>query len=68
MSADNSRTLRDAIANRDISVAWEVWSSAAEISLSDAFCASGGPIPVKGFVRRRGVVRFKRSLYWWVKS
>ena len=39
-SADNSRTLRDAIGSTEISAAWEVSSYAAESALIDAFRAS----------------------------
>ena len=50
----------DAVANREVSVAWKVLSYAAESSLIEAFCASGGPILVKGFVGSR-VARFKKA-------
>ena len=61
MSAEDSRTLRGAVESREISAAWEIWSYAAESSLIDAFCPSGGPMPVNGFVRGRSGARFKKN-------
>ena len=42
----------------DISLAWLVWSRAAETALADAYCFSGGPAPCQGLVLVRGVARF----------
>ena len=39
-------TLHEAIRIKEHCAAWDVWSCAAESVLIDAFCASGGPIPV----------------------
>ena len=51
------RALRDAIAGGDVSAVWEAWSQAEECSLDEAFCASGGPVPVKRlFVQGREVL------------
>ena len=38
----------------DVSMAWAVWSRAAESALADAFRFSGGPLPAKGLVLGRG--------------
>ena len=38
----------------DVSMAWAVWSRAAESALADAFRFSGGLLPVKGLVLGRG--------------
>ena len=46
---------------REISVPWDIWSCAGESALIDAFRVSGDPIPAKGFVRCRGVARFKNA-------
>ena len=37
-----------------------VWSRAAEASLADAYCFSGGPAPCHGLVLGRGLARFRR--------
>ena len=36
--------------HNDISLAWSVWSRAAESALVDAFRFSGGPIPSTGLI------------------
>ena len=41
------------------SSAWMVWSSAAEKALADAFQFAGGPVPDRGLVLGRGMVRIR---------
>ena len=43
----------------DVSRAWMVWSSAAEKALADAFQLAGGPVPSRGLVLGRGMVRMR---------
>ena len=43
----------------DVSRAWLVWSSAAEIALADAYRFSGGPAPHQGLVLGRRTARFR---------
>ena len=38
----------------DVSLAWSVWSRAAESALVDAFRFSGGPVPFAGLILGRG--------------
>ena len=40
--------------NEDVSRAWDVWSSAAEAALADAYQFVGGPVPERGLVLGRG--------------
>ena len=44
----------------DVSMAWTVWSRAAEAALADAYQFSGGPFPSKGLVLGRGAASFRR--------
>ena len=41
------------------SCAWMIWSSAAESALADAFRLAGGPVPTRGLVLGRGMVRIR---------
>ena len=43
----------------DVSSAWKIWSSAAESALADAFRFAGGPVPTRGLVLGRGMVRIR---------
>ena len=52
MSADSSGTLRDA---REVSAAWKIRSHAAESSLIEAFCVSGGLLHIKFSVGSKGL-------------
>ena len=58
--ADDVGGLRDALGFGDVSGAWVIWSSVAEVALVDAFCLAGGPVPDGGFRLGRGVARFNR--------
>ena len=44
----------------DVSMAWTVWSRAAEAALADAYQFSGGPLPSRGLVLGRGAALFRR--------
>ena len=44
----------------DVSLAWSVWSRAAESALADAFRFSGGPLPCRGLVLGWGAALFRR--------
>ena len=57
----------DAIAGGDVSAVWETWSYAAEFALIEAFCASGGSILVKGFVRWSECCQVQKD-YWWAQG
>ena len=56
--ADDARLARSLL-DGDVSSAWDVWSSAAESALADAYCFSGGPVPGRGLVLGRGTDRFR---------
>ena len=43
----------------DVSLAWAVWSKAAESALADAYRFSGGPLPPRGLVLGRGTALFR---------
>ena len=59
MSREDALGLDSALLCGDVSSAWMVWSSAAEKALADAFQFAGGPVPVRGLVLGRGMVRFR---------
>ena len=44
----------------DVSMAWTVWSRAAEAALADAYRFSGGLLPSRGLVLGRGAASFRR--------
>ena len=46
--------LDESLSRDDVSLAWLVWSRAAEAALTDAFRFSGGPLPSSGLVLGRG--------------
>ena len=54
MSRRDASLLDESLSLDDVSMAWAVWSRAAESALADAFRFSGGPLPVKGLVLGRG--------------
>ena len=58
MSRDDASLLDDSLDWGDVSLAWSVWSRAAETALADAFRYSGGPLPFKGLVLGRGLLCF----------
>ena len=60
--ADSAGILDGALADRDVDLAWETWSTAAERALATAFRDAGGPVPPGGLEGGRGRARF------WVAS
>ena len=54
MSRRDASLLDESLGLDDVSVAWAVWSRAAESALADAFRFSGGPLPSRGLVLGRG--------------
>ena len=59
---DDALSLDESLDGGDVSGAWNVWSSAAEAALADAYQFAGGPMPDRGLVLGRGafVVRTVR--------
>ena len=51
--------LDGALLHGDVSSAWMVWSSAAEKALADAFQLAGRPVPRRGLVLGRGMIRLR---------
>ena len=54
MARDDALNLDEALRDGDVSCAWNVWSSAAEAVLADAYQFAGGPVPDRGLVMGRG--------------
>ena len=54
MSRRDASLLDESLGLDDVSMAWAVWSRAAESALADAFRFSGGPLPAGGLVLGRG--------------
>ena len=54
MSGQDASLLDQSLDRIDVSLAWSVWSRAAESALVDAFRFSGGPIPSRGLILGRG--------------
>ena len=54
MAGDDALNLEEASRDGDVSRAWNVWSSAAETDLADAYQFAGGPVPDRGLVLGRG--------------
>ena len=50
MSRLDASLLDESLVLDEVSLAWVVWSRAAESALADAFRFSGGPLPAKGLV------------------
>ena len=48
----------DALAGRDVHLAWRAWSTAAENALARAFGMAGSPIPPNGLVLSREAAKF----------
>ena len=61
MSRQDAILLDESLGAGDVSMAWAVWSRAAETALGDAYGFSGGPIPGRGLVLGRGVLCFGLS-------
>ena len=60
MSRHDASLLDESLGRDDVSMAWSVWSRAAEAALADAFQFSGGPLPSRGLVLGRGAALFRR--------
>ena len=54
MSRQDASLLDESLGRDDVSLAWTVWSRAAESALADAFRFSGGPLPSGGLILGRG--------------
>ena len=54
MSRQDALQLDESLGEDDVSVAWAVWSRAAESALLDAYRFSGGPLSARGMVLGRG--------------
>ena len=57
MTWDDALNLDETLRSGDVSRAWSVWSSAAEVALADAYQFAGGPY--------RGLV-LGRFFFWFV--
>ena len=60
----NALAVDDALAGRDVHLAWTVWSTAAENTLACAFGTAGGHIPPNGLVLGRGAAVFRVDNIW----
>ena len=59
MSRRDALLLDESLGLDDVSMAWTVWSRAAEAALADAYQFSGGPLPSRGLVLGRGAALFR---------
>ena len=59
MSRRDALLLDESLGLDDVSMAWTVWSRAAEAALADAYQFSGGPLLSKGLVLSRGTALFR---------
>ena len=59
MSRRDALLLDESLGLDDVSMAWTVWSRAAEAALADAYRFSGGPLPSKGLVLGRSTALFR---------
>ena len=59
MSRQDALLLNEALGADDVSMAWVVWSRAAESALLDAYRFRGGPLPSRGLVLGRGGAMFR---------
>ena len=60
MSRRDASLLDESLELVDVSLAWAVWSRAAEAALADAYQFSGGPLPSGGLILGRGAALFRR--------
>ena len=60
MSRRDAFLLDESLGLDDVSMAWTVWSRAAEAALADAYRFSGGPLPSRGLILGRGAASFRR--------
>ena len=59
MSCQDALLLREVLGTDDVSMAWIVWSRAAESALIDAYRFSGGPLPSSGLYLGRGSAKVR---------
>ena len=59
MSRLDALLLDESLGLDDVSMAWTVWSKAAEAALADAYQFSGGLLPSRGLVLGRGAALFR---------
>ena len=59
MSLQDAQCLSESLDADDVSSAWLVWSRAAEAALADSCRFSGGLIPNRSLVLRRGCASFR---------
>ena len=64
VSRQDASLLDESLDRNDVSLAWSVWSRAAESALADAFRFSGGPLPSRGFDSWPGCCFTSFSLAW----
>ena len=62
MSRRDATLLDESLGRDDVSLAWSVWSRAAESALADAYRFSGGPLPSRGLILGRGASSARWSL------
>ena len=55
---DAAGEIDSALIDRDVELAWDTWSTAAECALAVAFREAGGPVPLGGLDGGRGRARF----------
>ena len=60
MSRRGAFLLDESLGLDDVSMAWTVWSRAAEAALADAYQFSGGPLPSRGLILGGGAALFRR--------
>ena len=65
MSRRDALLLDESLGLDDVSMAWTVWSRAAEAALADAYQFSGGPLPSRGLVLGRGYCFVSLGSAWW---
>ena len=59
MSRRDASLLDESLGLDDVSMAWTVWSRAAEAALADAYQFSGGLLPSTGLILGRGAALFR---------
>ena len=60
VSRRDALLLDESLGSDDVSMAWTVWSRAAEAALADTYQFSGGPLPSRGLFLGRGAALFRR--------
>ena len=60
LSRRDASLLDESLGRNDVSLAWAVWSRAAESALADAFQFSGSPLPSGGLILGRGAALLRR--------